>query len=206
MKVLSFLNNSLVLLSELEQATEQLNSTEWRQQNRSSGRIDLRATVQIKKLLKKIDWKVLGELELQGEELSGSNSSLDRNKLSKDLITAQRSEEKLVEELCLIENKLREAERTRERLRAEMENSSGAKGMAGGAAAVISARDNGELTGIIGDTVEIRCAPIDLSHESALSTAIGGGTTSIVVENDEIAAKAIGGWPKKEPEEPYSYH
>ena len=71
-----------------------------------------------------------------------------------------------------------------------MENSSGAKGMAGGAAAVISARDNGELTGIIGTIAEL-CAPIDSSHESALSTAIGGGMTSIVVENDEIAAKAI---------------
>ena len=132
----------------------------------------------------------LGELELQGQELSGNNPSTDRNKLSKDLITAQRSEEKLVEQSQLVEVKLREAERTRERLRAEMENSSGAKGMAGGAAAVISARDNGELTGIIGTIAEL-CAPIDSSHESALATAIGGGMTSIVVENDEIAAKAI---------------
>ena len=57
----------------------------------------------------------LGELELQGQELSGNNPSMDRNKLSKDLITAQRSEEKLVEESQLIEVKLREAERTRER-------------------------------------------------------------------------------------------
>ena len=132
----------------------------------------------------------LGELELQGQELSGNNHGTDRNKLSKDLITAQRSEEKLVEQSQLVEVKLREAERTRERLRAEMENSSGAKGMAGGAAAVISARDNGELTGIIGTIAEL-CAPIDSSHESALATAIGGGMTSIVVENDEIAAKAI---------------
>ena len=49
-----------------------------------------------------------------------------------------------------------------------MENSSGAKGMAGGAAAVISARDNGELTGIVGTIAEL-CAPIDSSHESALA-------------------------------------
>ena len=62
--------------------------------------------------------------------------------------------------------------------------------MAGGAAAVISARDNGELTGIIGTIAEL-CAPIDSTHESALATAIGGGMTSIVVESDEIAAKAI---------------
>ena len=120
---------------------------------------------------------------------------MDRNKLSKDLINAQRTEERLVGESQLIEGKLREAERTRERLRAEMENSSGAKGMAGGAAAVISARDSGELTGIIGTIAEL-CAPIDSSHET-LATAIGGGMT-IVVENDEIAAKAIKWLAEKE--------
>ena len=178
------------LLSELEQATEQLNSAQ-NEVNKTAVQAEL-ISEQLSKSQETAEENrlALGELELQGEELSGSNSSLDRNKLSKDLITAQRSEEKLVEESQLIENKLREAERTRERLRAEMENSSGAKGMAGGAAAVISARDNGELTGIIGTIAEL-CAPIDSSHESALATAIGGGMTSIVVENDEIAAKAI---------------
>ena len=132
----------------------------------------------------------LGELELKGEGLTGNNTAVDRNKLSKDLITAQRTEERLVGESQLVEGKLREAERSRERLRAEMENSSGARGMAGGAAAVIAARDNGELSGIIGTIAEL-CAPIDSTHESALATAIGGGMTSIVVEDDEIAAKAI---------------
>ena len=133
---------------------------------------------------------LLGELELQGEEFTGPNSTVDRNKLSTDLITAQRSEGKLVEESQLIENKLRESERKRERLRAEMETSSGAKGMAGGAAAIIAARDNGELTGIIGSIAEL-CAPVDSSHDSALATAIGGGMTSIIVESDEVAARAI---------------
>ena len=50
----------------------------------------------------------LGELELQGEELSGEGSGIDRNKLSRDLITAQKSEERLVGESQLIENKLRD--------------------------------------------------------------------------------------------------
>ena len=178
------------LLSELEQANEQLNSAQ-NEVNKTAVQAEL-ISEQLSKSQETAEENrlALGELELQGEELSGNNSSLDRNKLSKDLITAQRSEEKLVEESQLVEVKLREAERTRERLRAEMENSSGAKGMAGGAAAVISARDSGELTGIIGTIAEL-CAPIDSSHESALATAIGGAMTSIVVENDEIAAKAI---------------
>lgn len=178
------------LLSELEQATEKLNLAQ-SEVNKTAVQAEL-ISEQLAKSQETAEENrlALGELELQGQELSGNNPSTDRNKLSKDLITAQRSEEKLVEQSQLVEVKLREAERTRERLRAEMENSSGAKGMAGGAAAVISARDNGELTGIIGTIAEL-CAPIDSSHESALATAIGGGMTSIVVENDEIAAKAI---------------
>ncbi len=178
------------LLSELEQATERLNLAQ-NEVNKTAVQAEL-ISEQLAKAQQtgEEDRLAVGELELQGEELLGNNSSLDRNKLSKDLITAQRSEEKLVEESQLIESKLREAERTRERLRAEMENSSGAKGMAGGAAAVIAARNNGELTGIIGTIAEL-CAPIDSSHEGALATAIGGGMASIVVENDEIAAQAI---------------
>ena len=178
------------LLTELDQATEQLNIAQ-SEVNKTA----VQAEVISEQLAKAQDSAeenrlALGELEIQGEELSSNNSGMDRNKLSKDLINAQRTEERLVGESQLIEGKLREAERTRERLRAEMENSSGAKGMAGGAAAVISARDSGELTGIIGTIAEL-CAPIDSSHENALATAIGGGMTSIVVENDEIAAKAI---------------
>ena len=179
-----------LLLAELEQANERLSAAQ-NEVNKTAVQAELISEqLAISQDTAEENRLSLGELELQGEELSGSESGLDRNKLSKDLITAQRSEEKLVEESQLIEVKLRDAERTRERLRAEMENSSGSKGMAGGAAAVIAARDNGELTGIIGTIAEL-CAPIDSSHESALATAIGGGMTSIVVESDEIAAKAI---------------
>ena len=178
------------LLTELDQATEQLNIAQ-SEVNKTAVQAEV-ISEQLAKAQESAEENrlALGELEIQGEELSSNNSGLDRNKLSKDLINAQRTEERLVGESQLIEGKLREAERIRERLRAEMENSSGAKGMAGGAAAVISARDSGELTGIIGTIAEL-CAPIDSSHENALATAIGGGMTSIVVENDEIAAKAI---------------
>ena len=178
------------LLTELDQATEQLNIAQ-SEVNKTAVQAEV-ISEQLAKAQESAEENrlALGELEIQGEELSSNNSGMDRNKLSKDLINAQRTEERLVGESQLIEGKLREAERARERLRAEMENSSGAKGMAGGAAAVISARDSGELTGIIGTIAEL-CAPIDSSHENALATAIGGGMTSIVVENDEIAAKAI---------------
>ena len=193
------------LLTELDQATEQLNIAQT-EVNKTAVQAEV-ISEQLAKAQESAEENrlALGELEIQGEELSSNNSGLDRNKLSKDLINAQRTEERLVGESQLIEGKLREAERTRERLRAEMENSSGAKGMAGGAAAVISARDSGELTGIIGTIAEL-CAPIDSSHENALATAIGGGMTSIVVENDEIAAKAIKWLAEKGLEEQHSCH
>ncbi|MEC7178904.1 MAG: ATP-binding protein, partial [Candidatus Thermoplasmatota archaeon] len=164
------------LLTELDQATEQLNIAQ-NEVNKTAVQAEV-ISEQLAKAQESAEENrlALGELEIQGEELSSNNSGMDRNKLSKDLINAQRTEERLVGESQLIEGKLREAERTRERLRAEMENSSGAKGMAGGAAAVISARDSGELTGIIGTIAEL-CAPIDSSHENALATAIGGGMT-----------------------------
>ena len=71
-----------------------------------------------------------------------------------------------------------------------MEQKSGAKGLAGGASAVLQARDNHELSGIIGTVAEL-CAPKEAGHEVALATAIGAGMASVVVETDQGAANAI---------------
>ena len=132
----------------------------------------------------------LGELELRGEELGGDDPDKDKKDLSKKLMAAQSSEAKLAEESRVIEAKLRDTERKLISTRSEMENRVGGKGLAGGAAAVIGARDRGELRGVIGTIAEL-CAPKDSTHEDALAAAIGGGMTSIVVEDDEVAAKAI---------------
>ena len=65
-----------------------------------------------------------------------------------------------------------------------------AQGPAGGASAVLAARDNQALQGIIGTVAEL-CAPKDSAHEVALATAIGAGMASVVVETDQDAANAI---------------
>ena len=132
----------------------------------------------------------LGESQLEGEELGADAPDHDRRKLGDQLLTAQRSEAKLVEESQAVETRLRETERKLNTAKNELENKSGAKGMAGGAAAIIAARDRGELSGIIGTVAEL-CQPRDPAHTDALATAIGGGMTSVVVDNDEVAAKAI---------------
>lgn len=130
------------------------------------------------------------ELELSGEEFGGEDPEKDRVKLAKELHASQNAEAKLSQESQIVENRLRETERKLISARTELETRSGAKGLAGGSAAVIAARDRGELRGIIGTIAEL-CAPKDSSHEDALSAAIGGGMTSVVVENDEVAATAI---------------
>ena len=132
----------------------------------------------------------LGECDLRKQELDDQAPEYDREALAGALIQSQRTEQQLSEDTGRIENKFRDAERRLSRAKAEMEEKTGAKGLAGGASAVIAARDRGELTGIIGTIAEL-CAPKDDAHETALATAIGAGMASVVVDTDEDAARAI---------------
>ena len=132
----------------------------------------------------------LGELDIRIQDLSEEAPELDREALAGQLVDAQRAESQLSEDRTRIEVKLREAERALSLARADMEQKSGAKGLAGGASAVLQARDNHELSGIIGTVAEL-CAPKEPGHEVALATAIGAGMASVVVETDQDAANAI---------------
>ena len=132
----------------------------------------------------------LGEIDIRIENLNDSAPEFDREALANSLLSAQRMESQLTEDRARIEVKLREAERALHLAKAQMEQNSGAKGLAGGASAVITARDRQELKGIIGTIAEL-CAPKNAAHEVALSTAIGSGMASVVVETDEDAAIAI---------------
>ncbi|DAC17346.1 MAG TPA: hypothetical protein HA276_04125, partial [Candidatus Poseidoniaceae archaeon] len=132
----------------------------------------------------------VAESELQGEEIKAMAAGTDRESLARDLTAAQRKESTLVEEANAVETRLRDVERQLARARTTMESNSGATGLTGGAAAVLQARDAGHLDGIFGTIAEL-CAPKDEAHSTALSTAIGGGMMSVVVETDEVAAKAI---------------
>ena len=132
----------------------------------------------------------LGELDIRIQDLSEEAPELDREALAGQLVDAQRAESQLSEDRTRNEVKLREAERALSLARADMEQKSGAKGLAGGASAVLQARDNHELSGIIGTVAEL-CAPKEAGHEIALATAIGAGMASEVVETDQDAANAI---------------
>ena len=131
----------------------------------------------------------LEEKEAEFKELSGGKK-IDRSSLTKDVLDAERAESRLLEEAGAVERKMTETERQLRSARAELENKSNSKGMAGGAAAILGARDRGEIKGIIGTIAEL-CAPVESEHETALATAFGGAMTSVVVDSDEVAAEAI---------------
>ena len=132
----------------------------------------------------------LGDLDVKEESLAADAPQHDRASLAQALANAQRTEAQLADDRQQVEAKLQNARRALASAQHEMEQRSGAKGLAGGASAVIAARDRGELNGVIGTIAEL-CAPKDDDHELALATAIGGGMASVVVESDEDAARAI---------------
>ncbi len=130
------------------------------------------------------------EVQLQFEELESPNPENDRTALGNELRSAQSAEKRLIDESGAVDKRLQDAERRLSSTRTELDRRSGSNGMAPGAAAVMAARDRGELKGIIGTISEL-CAPKDSAHSDALATAVGGGMNSVVVESDQVAAEAM---------------
>lgn len=130
------------------------------------------------------------DIELQTEELGTVDPENDRTALANELRNAQMAEKRLIDESSTVDKRLQDSERKLSAARTELDKRSGSNGMAPGAAAVMAARDRGELKGIIGTISEL-CAPKDSSHADALATAVGGGMNSVVVESDQVAAEAM---------------
>ncbi|RJU85512.1 MAG: chromosome segregation protein SMC [Candidatus Poseidoniales archaeon] len=130
------------------------------------------------------------DIKIQAEDLGELNPENDRTALANELRNAQSAEKRLIDESSAVDKRLQDAERRLSSARTELDKRSGSNGMAPGAAAVMAARDRGELKGIIGTISEL-CAPKDSSHSDALATAVGGGMNSVVVESDQVAAEAM---------------
>ena len=130
------------------------------------------------------------DVELRMEELGEANPQNDLSSLAEELRSAHNAEKRLIDDSSAVDGRLQDAERRLSAARTELDKRSGSNGMAPGAAAVMAARDRGELRGVIGTISEL-CAPKDPAHADALATAVGGGMNSVVVENDQIAAEAM---------------
>ena len=138
---------------------------------------------------------VRDDLELVGEDLQSDEPEADRASLAEELRRLQRQEATLVEDRDRSEIKVRDAERELNKARARHEERANTPGSAVTLAALTRLRQSGEINGILGSLGELT-APRDPAHEGALSNALGAGLRSIVVTDDDVAAKCIG-WLRK---------
>ncbi len=131
------------------------------------------------------------DLQLVGEDLQVAEGENDRSQLAEELTRLQRQERTLMDQTEDVERQVREGERSLARAEGEMQNKSGSKAnLARAVSAIMSLKDSGELSGILGPLGQL-CEPKDAAHEEALSYALGGGMNSIIVRDDETAATCI---------------
>ncbi|MEE3232401.1 MAG: AAA family ATPase, partial [Candidatus Thermoplasmatota archaeon] len=138
---------------------------------------------------------VRDDLELVGEDLQSDEPQADRGSLAEELRRLQKQEGELAEDRDRSEIKVRDTERDLNKARARQEERANTPGSAVTLAALTRLRQNGEIHGIMGSLGELT-APKDPAHEEALSNALGGGLRSIVVTDDDVAAKCIS-WLRK---------
>ncbi len=138
---------------------------------------------------------VRDDLELLGEDLRDSDGDTDRSSLADEYRRLQKQEKELRTDRDRSETRLRDAERDLSKARARQEARSSAPGSALTLAALTKLRESGQISGILGSLGELT-SPKDPAHEEALATALGNGLRSIVVRDDEVAAKCIA-WLRK---------
>jgi chromosome segregation protein len=104
---------------------------------------------------------------------------------------AKAEEEKLIRDQQDLEKIVRDRTIQYERLKAEAKVAESIqKGYSSAVGAVLEARDRGMLKGIHGTIAEL--ATVSREYETALNIAAGSRMQSVVVDDDECAAKAIG--------------
>ena len=133
---------------------------------------------------------VRDDLELVGEDLQSDQPKTDRSSLAEELRRMQRQETELVGDRDRSEIRVRDAERDLNKARARQEGRANTHGSAVTLAALSKLRQSGDVKGILGSLGELT-APKDSSHEEALANALGAGLRSIVVTDDDVAAKCI---------------
>ncbi|MEO2179594.1 MAG: AAA family ATPase, partial [Candidatus Poseidoniia archaeon] len=133
---------------------------------------------------------VRDDLELVGEDLQSDQPTTDRSSLAEELRRMQRQEAELAGDRDRSEIRVRDAERDLNKARARQEGRANNHGSAVTLAALVKLRQSGDVKGILGSLGELT-APKDPSHGEALANAFGGGLRSIVVTDDDVAAKCI---------------
>lgn len=117
-----------------------------------------------------------------------SESSL--KEIQQEFFRKRNEEDKLSKKSSELELTIKKLQREYNQLKAQTEVAESLqRGYNLAVSTILEARDRGLLKGIHGTIAEL--AEVDKEYENALSVAAGGRMQSIVVDDDEIAAKAI---------------
>ena len=134
--------------------------------------------------LKDIEWQS-EESKKEGKEKNKKTQIIEKN-----LFDNKKKEAKLTEQLIDIENAIRNLEREKAKLQAEFDAMQSVSGQYNRAVhEVLKARNEKILEGVHGTIAEL--AKVDEKYKTALEIAAGNRMQSIIVDDDEAAAKAI---------------
>ncbi|MEM4728956.1 MAG: chromosome segregation protein SMC [Thermoplasmata archaeon] len=146
---------------------------------------------QLEESIKKYEFQLSDiDFDLKNLRAEVRNSSGSKRDIQSEYQAAKEEEAKLLRTGAELEMKVRELRRRWEQLKAEAAAAASVqKGYNAAVEAILDARDRGELKGIHGTVAEL--ASVKPEHETALTVAAGGRMQSIVVDDDEAAARAI---------------
>ncbi len=134
--------------------------------------------------LKDIDW--------QSEEFKKDykEKNIKTKDLEKKLYEKKKKESELTEQLSDLENAIIKLQREQSKLQAELDALKSVQGKYNQAVnQILKARNDGAIKGVHGTIAEL--AQVDKKFETAVEIAAGPRMQSIIVDNDEVAAKAI---------------
>jgi len=134
--------------------------------------------------LKDIDWQS-GELSKEHREKNKKTKDIE-----KQLFDSKKRESKITEELADLDNAIRRLQREQSKLQAELDAMQSVQTKYNPAVnEILKARDSGSLKGIHGTIAEL--AKVDEKYDAAVEIAAGARMQSVIVDDDEVAAKAI---------------
>jgi len=134
--------------------------------------------------LKDIDWQA-DEFKKEHKEKSKKTGDLE-----KKLFEKKKRESELTEQLADLENAIIRLQREQSKLQAELDALQSVEGRYNSAVhEILKTRNDGSLKGIHGTIAEL--AQVDKKFETAVEIAAGFRMQSIVVEDDDVASKAI---------------
>jgi len=162
----------------LQRLTEQLNSLD-------ETIADLQETKNTYEFeLKDIQW------QLSERKKAHTEQRKQRKKLEQTLFEKKKNQAELTEQLNDLDNHIRSLQQKKAKLEAEYEAISSVHQKYNRAVnQILHARDTKQLQGIHGTIAEL--AQVEPTYKTAMAVAAGGRMQSIIVEDDQAAAKAI---------------